>query len=32
MNTNSDVLIPKAARFEAVKNINHKISYIDPEK
>lgn len=32
MNRNSDILIPKAARFEYLKSTNKNVSYIDPER
>lgn len=30
MNRNSDILIPKAARFQYLKCTNKNVSYIDP--
>ena len=32
MNSNSDILIPKATRFSNQKGVNPRVSYIDPEK
>ena len=32
MNQNSDILLAKSPRFEKVKPVSPRVSYIDPEK